>query len=360
MNDSSLFLARVLTQGVRAFAAFAAGEFRGSPPDAPFGFAAVSLAACQSWFAARFGELAAAAAAKDSKIFVRQVQWSQKLLTTRGVSTRQLQFGLECMRRVLVRELPNSVLQTALEHLDQALTVLSAGSPEPSNTPMLATAESRLSADYLLATLEGDRRRASRIVLDAADAGRSVEEIISGVLFPAQVEMGRMWQENEAGVAEEHFTSETTKTLMAQLMSRAEFGPSNGKTLVAAGVAGNHIDIGLQAVADFFELDGWRTIQLGANVPTNDIMQAVDFFNADLLGLSASLSTQLETVRATINAVRSSPHGDNVKIIVGGFAFAEFEHLPLELGADGYAPNAAAAVDLGRQLVFSGTLNHMG
>jgi len=248
----------------------------------------------------------------------------------------------------------------ALEYLDQALHVLHAGTPEPSTPLMLATPEGRLAADYLLAALEGDRRRASRMIFDAADADLSVEEIISGVLLPAQVEVGRMWHDNEVSVAEEHFTSETTKTLMAQLMSRAEFRPSNGKTLVAAGVAGNHIDIGLQAVADFFELDGWRTIQLGANVPTGDIVQAVDFFKADLLGLSASLSTQLETVRATINAVRFSPHSENVKIIVGGFAFAELEHLPLELGADGYAPNAAAAVELGRELVFSGRLNQTG
>ena len=105
-------------------------------------------------------------------------------------------------------------------------------------------------------------------------------------------------------------------------------------------------------MADFFELDGWRTINLGANVPTADIVQAVDSFEADLLGLSASQSTQLQTVRKTIDAVRSSPRGSNAKIIVGGFAFDGLEHLPGELGADGYARDPADAVVLGERLVF--------
>jgi methanogenic corrinoid protein MtbC1 len=161
-----------------------------------------------------------------------------------------------------------------------------------------------------------------------------------------------MWHADEINVAEEHFASDTTKTVMAQLMSRATCKPRNGKTMIAAAVASNHIDIGLQAVADFFEMDGWRAIQLGADVPTTDIVQAVTAFDADLLGLSASQSIHFEIVRETIHAVRSAPLGTRIKIIVGGFAFAGSQHLAQRLGADGYASDPAAAVLLGRDLVF--------
>jgi cobalamin-dependent methionine synthase I len=128
--------------------------------------------------------------------------------------------------------------------------------------------------------------------------------------------------------------------------------PANGKTMLAAAVAGNQIDIGLQAVADFFEMNGWRAIQLGANVPTSDIVRAVDDFEADLLGLSVSQALQLETVCTVIASVRSAQRGEHVKIIVGGFAFAGSEHLAQQLGADGYAPDPSSAVELGNQLVF--------
>ena len=66
-----------------------------------------------------------------------------------------------------------------------------------------------------------------------------------------------MWLANEINVAEEHFASHTTKMVMAQLLPHATIQPSNGKTMLAAAVAGNQHDIGLQAVADFFEMDGW-------------------------------------------------------------------------------------------------------
>jgi 5-methyltetrahydrofolate--homocysteine methyltransferase len=122
--------------------------------------------------------------------------------------------------------------------------------------------------------------------------------------------------------------------------------------MLVAGVAGNHVDIGLQAVADFFEMDGWRAVQLGTDVPAEDIVRAADSFQADLVGLSASQCTQLETVRQTIDSVRSAGRGEQIKIIVGGFAFAGAEHLALQVGADGYAPDPAAAVELGRHLVF--------
>ena len=160
-----------------------------------------------------------------------------------------------------------------------------------------------------------------------------------------------MWLTGEINVAEEHFASQTTKTVMGQLLSRAQPRPPNGKTVLAAAVAGNQHDIGLCAVADFFEMAGWRTIQLGADVPIGDLVQAVECFDVDLLALSASLNVQLETVKSTIRAVRSGPRGGEVKILVGGLAFADGGSLATEMGADGCASDPDEAVRLGCQLV---------
>ena len=160
-----------------------------------------------------------------------------------------------------------------------------------------------------------------------------------------------MWLANEINVVEEHFASQTAKMVMAQMLPRAGLQPANGKTMIAAAVAGNQHDIGLQAVADFFEMDGWRTVLLGANVPARDLVQAVDCFAADLLGISVSQTTQIEAVKTTIQAVRDGVQAVEVKILLGGRAFTDPEDLPNELGADGYAADAAGAVTLGRQLL---------
>ena len=160
-----------------------------------------------------------------------------------------------------------------------------------------------------------------------------------------------MWMAGEINVAEEHFASHTTKMVMGQLLSRAKFQPHNGKTALAAAVAGNRHDIGLYAVADFFEMAGWRTIQLGADVPITDLAQAVECFDVDLVALSASLNVQLETVRATIQAIRAGRRGDLVKVLVGGLAFAESGNLAVEMGADAYAAAPDEAVRVAGDLV---------
>jgi MerR family transcriptional regulator, light-induced transcriptional regulator len=213
------------------------------------------------------------------------------------------------------------------------------------------TPHGRLAARYLLALLEGDRTRASRLILDAVQGSASVPELSLLVLLPAQQEVGRMWQADEINVAEEHFATSTTKTMLAQLRLRAPLRERNGKTLLAAAVMGNQHEVGLQVVADFFEMDGWRVIQLGSDMPIPDLVQAVEFYQPDVLALSASLHTQLGTLTETIKAVRRGQRGAAVKILVGGRALDEATDLARQFGADGYAVDPHAAVALGNALV---------
>jgi len=351
MNDTNAFLARLLQQGGRALAAYAANELLESRPEAKAGFGADPFSGWRNWLGGRLDELAAAVAAEQPGLFVAQVQWAKAVMAARGFSAEHLRAGLEALRSVLAGELPEEVRPLAADYLDRALEAFDQQPAELSARLLPDTPQRRLASQYLLALLEGDRRRASRLILEAADRGEAVPELYLDVLLPAQEELGRMWLLGEINVAEEHFASATTKTVMAQLMPRATFRPGNGKTVLAAAVAGNQHDIGLQAVADFFEMDGWRTIQLGANVPIADLAQAVDFFEVDLLGLSASQSTQLEAVKETIEAVRAAERGRRVKVLVGGLAFAGTDGLPGRLGADGYAAHPAEAVGLGRRLV---------
>jgi methanogenic corrinoid protein MtbC1 len=235
--------------------------------------------------------------------------------------------------------------------LDEALKSFDDQTTDVSKRLLPNNPYGRIASEYLLAVLEGDRRRASRVVLTSVNGADSVRDIYLQVLMPAQAELGRMWLSGEINVAEEHFASQTTKMVMAQLLPNATFQPPNGKTLLAAAVAGNRHDIGLQAVADFFEMAGWRTIQLGADVPVADLAEAVDCFEVDLVALSASLNVHLEALRLAIHAVRSSRRGDRVKILTGGATVAGWGSWSVDLGADAYASSADEAVRVGGELV---------
>jgi methanogenic corrinoid protein MtbC1 len=232
-----------------------------------------------------------------------------------------------------------------------AIHALEGPVPELPSFLQADTPHGRLAASYLIALLEGDGARASRLILEAAAGGVTVPELCLQVLLPALQEIGRMWQTDEINVAEEHFATSTTKRILAQLRQLAPVRQPNGKTVLAASVMGNQHDIGLQVVADFFELEGWKVLHLGSDMPIPDLVQAVESYQPDLLTLSVSLHAQLVTLTETIQAVRRGEHGAVVKILVGGRAFAEAPDLAPSLGADGYAADPLAAVAQGNVLV---------
>jgi methanogenic corrinoid protein MtbC1 len=351
MPQPNEFLATLLRRGSSAFAGFAASEMLESQPATAEGLGAELLAPWRAWLADRVEELAVAVSAGKPNLFAEQVRWATSLFAARSVPVQNIETALESLRSVLAKELPENTHSVVSEYLSSAVSaVKSAGSAE---TAELAgnTNEGKLAASYLLALLEGDRQKAISIIHDATSEGWNVVDLYLRVLAPAQREVGRMWLNDEINVAEEHFATATTKMVMSQLRAVGQALPPNGKTVVAAAVPDNQHDVGIQMVADIFEMHGWRTISLGANVPTSDLVQATETLQADLLLISAALSRHLDAARDTIRAIRQRDQTKDMKVIVGGTAFNGVPDLAEQYGADAYAADATEALQLGNQLV---------
>jgi 5-methyltetrahydrofolate--homocysteine methyltransferase len=98
-----------------------------------------------------------------------------------------------------------------------------------------------------------------------------------------------------------------------------------------------------------FEGAGFEVVDLGIDKEPQEFVDAIKEHKAKLIGMSALLTTTMPKIGETINAINEAGIRDQVKILVGGApitaAFAE------EIGADGYASNAASAVDKGKELV---------
>ena len=283
-------------------------------------------------------------------MFTAQIQWGRAVLEARGVAPACFQAGIECLRQVLMKELPANARDLADPYVAMALDQFDGQAEEACSRLSPETPAGQLASRYLLAVLEGDRRKARETVLDVDPEQMSIPQIYLEVILPAQEEIGRMWLVNEITVAEEHFATATTRSAMAQLLAKAPVRKSNGKTVMTAAVAGNRHDIGIQAVCDFFEMDGWKAVQLGADVPIGDLVEAVDCFQADLLALSATLSSHFPKLRETVAAIRNSDRGKAVKILVGGRAFGGCSETAVRLGADAYASTAQEAVAVAASL----------
>jgi methanogenic corrinoid protein MtbC1 len=355
MNQTDHITAAVLRNGASGLAGYAASDLLESYPHLKQSLADLAFADWHSLLRRCVDELAAALAAGRPQLLARHVGWLQSLLTARGLPADAIPCAVGCLAKVLAAELPAESGARAASVCRDALRVLEEPVPELPSFLQADTQHGRLAVNYLLALLEGDRARASRLIMDAAEAGSTVSELSLKVLLPALQEVGRMWQADEINVAEEHFATSTTKMLLAQLRLSASAGKPNGKAVLAASVTGNQHDIGLQVVADFFEMDGWKVIQLGSDMPIADLVQAVESYQPDLLALSVSLSAQLVALSESIQAVRRGEHGATVKILVGGEAFAGAPDLAPSLGADGYAADAHAAVAQGNLLAGAPT-----
>lgn len=198
---------------------------------------------------------------------------------------------------------------------------------------------------YVRALRGTQRSEAERLILDARGAGADLTTLYLGVFQPALREIGRLWQENEMSVAEEHFATAVTQTLMASLyrgmaVEQAPTGPS----IVAACAPSERHEVGLRMVTDLLDLAGWETIYLGSSVPADDLVAMVRRSKPDVLALSASLLPHLTELRAVIRAVRDAPSSEHPFVVVGGRMFMDRPDLHVSLDADMAFTDAGDAV----------------
>jgi methanogenic corrinoid protein MtbC1 len=231
-----------------------------------------------------------------------------------------------------------------------------AASPDaPADTPPDASVGplDEIVGDYVALIRQGDSAAAMALVIEAIRGDRlSVPDALDGVLNRALREFGRMWHANLVTVAEEHFATLTSSRLLEQILFTAPKPAARDRTVMLTMVEGDAHDLGLRIVAAFFELDGWRTICLGANTPSEDLSLAAERFDADLVVVGATLNTQRAAAAQTIEVLRRSR--PDQKIIVGGPAFSELQQPGAGMGADGCVLAPRDAVRLGRELLAEG------
>jgi methanogenic corrinoid protein MtbC1 len=195
------------------------------------------------------------------------------------------------------------------------------------------------------ALVAGDRRAASKIVDDALDAGSDLRGVYLDMLQPAMREIGRLWQENELTVAEEHVATAITQSVMARVFDRVyTWRDERTPTLIAACADDERHQMGLRMLCDLLELDGWETTYLGASVPIESLVELIQKQCPQVVALSATIAPHLPRVRDAIAAIRASGVTPMPVIIIGGRAVAADPTMAHRLGADLFAGDASDAV----------------
>jgi 5-methyltetrahydrofolate--homocysteine methyltransferase len=199
--------------------------------------------------------------------------------------------------------------------------------------------------ELLSAAVSGGKNKdAKALTQQALDEGRTAVEIVDGALVPAMAYVGEQFKNNCVFVPEMLVAARAMKESMALLEPRlAAAGITPKYTAVIGTVAGDLHDIGKNLVALMWKGAGFRVIDLGTNVSAAKFVTAVEQHRPNVVGVSALLTTTMPALADTVRALRRDGV-PAVKVLVGGAPLSQT--YATEIGADGYAPDAATAVDV--------------
>jgi len=200
------------------------------------------------------------------------------------------------------------------------------------------------------AVIEGDLDEIEEMTEDALDEDLTAEEILNKGLMPGMDHVGVEFRAGNMFVPEVLRSARTMQASMDILRPiLAEAGVETVGRVLLGTVKGDLHDIGKNLVAMMCEGAGFEVKDLGKDVAPEAFVDAVKEYEPHIVGMSALLTTTMRAMESTIRVLEEAGLRDRVKIMIGGApttqAFAD------QIGADGYASNAASAADLAKKLV---------
>ena len=200
------------------------------------------------------------------------------------------------------------------------------------------------------ALIAGKIDEVADLTQQAVDAGIGAQEILEQGLLAGMDVVGQRFKANEMFIPEVlrcakcmHGAMEILRPLLA------ESGVESIGTLILGTVKGDLHDIGKNLVGMMFKGAGFEVVDLGIDQTPQAFVEAVKANDANLLGMSALLTTTMPQMEETIKAITEAGLRDQIKIMVGGAPVTQ--KFADEIGADAYASNAASAVESAKEML---------
>ena len=200
------------------------------------------------------------------------------------------------------------------------------------------------------ALIVGNAKKVRELVDQALKEGVSPKEILDNALIPGMNVVGEKFKNNEYYVPEVliaaramHAGMDLIKPLLTQT------GASYVGKVAIGTVRGDLHDIGKNLVAMMLEGAGFQIVDLGVDVPPEKFVEVAKNEGVNIVAMSALLTTTMLAMKDTINALKEAGIREKVKVMIGGAPVTQ--RYADEIGADGYAPDAASAVEKAKELI---------
>jgi corrinoid protein of di/trimethylamine methyltransferase len=200
--------------------------------------------------------------------------------------------------------------------------------------------------------LDGDIDAAAELADEALRKGLDPLEVINeGYLIGLQ-KVGDLWEKGELFLPEMIQGAEAMKAAVAKLqpalLEKKESRKIMGKVVIGT-VQGDIHEIGKSIVGTMLSANGFDVVDLGADIPNEEFIKKTKEIDADIIGLSALLTTTMPEQKVIIELLKKEGLANKVKVIVGGAPVSQ--SWADEIGASGYAEDAVAAVSLCKNLM---------
>ena len=206
------------------------------------------------------------------------------------------------------------------------------------------------SEQFHTALSEGKVDEVKQLTQGALNSGESAERVLKEGLIQGMERIGARFKNGEIYIPEVLIAARAMHAGLAVLkpvLSKSSTAMT-GKVVIGT-VKGDLHDIGKNLVAMMLEGGGFEVTDLGTDVSPEKFVESLRQSQAQIVGMSALLTTTMGQMKATIQALETAGLRNKVKVLVGGAPVTE--RFAREVGADGYAPDAASAVDLAKSFV---------
>jgi 5-methyltetrahydrofolate--homocysteine methyltransferase len=198
--------------------------------------------------------------------------------------------------------------------------------------------------------MKGKANDVKDLVQKALNDGEAPAAILNDGLLAGMSVIGQRFKKNEVYVPEVLIAARAMKAGMTILQPKlADSGVEPRGVAVIGTVKGDLHDIGKNLVGMMLEGAGFKVVDIGIDMDADAFVNAAREHKASVVGISALLTTTMTNMKAVVDAFKASDLAGSVKLMVGGApvtqAFCD------EIGADGYAPDAASAADLAKALL---------
>ncbi|MDY7010273.1 MAG: cobalamin-dependent protein [Planctomycetota bacterium] len=199
-------------------------------------------------------------------------------------------------------------------------------------------------AQYMEHLLAGKRCEAREMIKATLDRGICGRKLIQFVIWPAMVQIERLYDEGKINRLLEHLATRINRMVADQVQAHLARNPKNGMRILLTCGDGEREELGAQMIGDLFEAEGWGVWLLGSGIPNDEILELLSKLRPDVLCVYGTQPVGVPGVRRLIDLVRDIGAYEQMQVMVVGGVFNRAVGLDEEIRADLFAADATEAI----------------